>query len=50
MIKKTIGIIGGGFVGGSIGEYYKKIGHDVKIYDKFKEIDDLDDVLKQDFL
>lgn len=50
MTKKTIGVIGGGFVGGAIGNHYKKAGRDVKIYDKFKPVDSLEEVLKRDFL
>jgi len=50
MNKKTIGIIGGGFVGSAIARYYRNKERDVKVYDKYKESDSIDDVIKQDFI
>jgi UDPglucose 6-dehydrogenase len=50
MKPKSIGVIGGGFVGGAIGRYFEKTGHAVRTYDKFKEIDPLEEVLLQDFI
>ena len=46
----SIGVIGGGFVGGAVGRYFEKRGHPVRTYDKFKEIDPLEEVLLQDFI
>lgn len=50
MNKKSIGIIGGGFVGSAIAAYYKTRGHQVLVYDKFKDLDPLEQVIKQDFI
>ncbi|MBI4053850.1 MAG: UDP-glucose/GDP-mannose dehydrogenase family protein [Candidatus Doudnabacteria bacterium] len=51
MIKnKSIGIIGGGFVGTAIARYYGAKAKDVKVYDKYKDSDSLQGVLKQDFI
>lgn len=44
--KYTIGIIGGGVVGQAVAGFF----NEVKIYDKFKSLDKIDDVLKQDII
>ena len=44
--KYTIGIIGGGFVGSAVASFFG----DAKIYDKFKPVDALDEVLKRDLI
>lgn len=50
MDKKSIGIIGGGFVGNAIKRYYDKGKYPVKVYDKYKESDSVEDVIKQDYI
>ncbi|MDP3741433.1 MAG: hypothetical protein Q8R08_03880 [bacterium] len=47
---KKIGIIGGGYVGGTIASFYRETGAEVKVYDKFKASDPLEEVLKQDYI
>lgn len=47
---KKIGVIGGGYVGGTIAKFYRDSGADVKVYDKFRPVDDLEEALKQDYL
>ena len=47
---KRIGVIGGGYVGGTVAKFYRDSGADVKVYDKFRPVDDLEQVLKQDYL
>lgn len=42
----TIGIIGGGVVGQAVAAFFKT----AKIYDKFKPLDKIEDVLKQDLI
>lgn len=44
--KYTIGIIGGGFVGSAVASFFAG----AKIYDKFKPVDALDEVLKRDLV
>lgn len=46
----SVGVIGGGFVGNTIGKYYSNKGLSVKVYDKFKKLDSIDDVIKQDVI
>ena len=50
MDKKSIGIIGGGFVGSAIKKYYDKGKYSVKVYDKFKDSDSIEDVIKQNYI
>ena len=50
MSKKSLGIIGGGFVGSAIANYYKSNGREVKVYDKFKDSDPVEEVVKQDYI
>lgn len=45
-MSKKIGIIGVGYVGGAIKNYYPE----AKTYDKYKESDTFDEVLKQDYI
>lgn len=47
---KKIGVIGGGYVGGTIAGFYKQNGADVKVYDKYKKSDPLEEVLAQDYI
>lgn len=47
---KKIGVIGGGYVGGTVAKFYREGGADVRVYDKFRPIDDLSRVLEQDYL
>ena len=47
---KKIGVIGNGYVGGTIAGFYKQTGADVKVYDKYKENDPLEEVLAQDYI
>ncbi|OGZ53271.1 MAG: hypothetical protein A3B25_00150 [Candidatus Ryanbacteria bacterium RIFCSPLOWO2_01_FULL_48_26] len=47
---KRIGIIGNGYVGGTIAGFYRQTGADVKVYDKYKESDPLEEVLAQDYI
>src|SRR5262245_58825276 len=47
---KKIGVIGGGYVGGTVASFYREAGADVKVYDKFKAIDTLEEVLVQDYI
>lgn len=50
MKSVKIGIIGGGFVGSAVARYFDKKGGEIKIFDKYKESDDIGDVLKQDYI
>ncbi len=50
MEKKKIGIIGGGFVGSAIARYFQNRGHQVLVYDKFKNSSPVEDVVKMDFV
>lgn len=47
---KRIGVIGGGYVGGTVARFYKEGGAIVKVYDKFRESDPLEEVLQQDYI
>lgn len=47
---KRIGVIGGGYVGGTVANFYRENGADVKVYDKFKASDPLEEVLRQDYI
>ena len=48
--KKTIGLIGGGFVGGALGRYFDRKGPPVRVYDKYKSLDSIQTVLEQDII
>ena len=48
--QKRIGVIGGGYVGGTVANYYREVGANVKVYDKFKTHDPLEEVLAQDYI
>ena len=50
MKEKSIGIIGGGFVGNAIKRYYDKGEYSVKVYDKYKDSDSIEDVIRQDYI
>ena len=45
-MKYSVGVIGGGFVGSAIKNYYKE----AVVYDKFKDSDSLESVLKCDYI
>lgn len=45
-MKPSVGIIGAGFIGQVLKRYYPE----AKIYDKFKQLDKLEEVLNQDFI
>jgi len=47
---KSIGIIGGGFVGSAVRRYFLDQGHNVYTYDKFKQVDPLEKVLETDYI
>ncbi len=47
---KKIGVIGGGYVGGTVAKFYREGGAQVKVYDKFKDSDPLEEVLAQDYI
>lgn len=47
---KRIGVIGGGYVGGTVAKYYRESGGEVKVYDKFRTSDPLEEVLQQEYL
>lgn len=49
-LGKKIGVIGGGYVGGTVAAFYREVGAEVKVYDKFKASDPLEEVLKQDYI
>lgn len=46
MSKPSIGIIGGGIVGGAVKNFFK----DAKVYDKFKNLDSIEEVAKRRFI
>lgn len=46
MINKTVGIVGGGVVGQAVAAYYGR----VKIYDKYKPVDPIEEVGQSDFI
>src|SRR3989338_3515570 len=48
--QKKIGVIGGGYVGGTVAKFYRDGGSDVKVYDKFRPMDELEEVLRQDYI
>jgi len=48
--KPTTGCLGGGFVGDIIAKYYRDGGYDFKVYDIAKELDPLEEVLKQEVI
>lgn len=50
MRQKKIGIVGGGFVGSTIAGFYTQRGHDVRVYDKYKTSQPVEEVLRQDFI
>lgn len=50
MKTKRIGVIGGGFVGSCMARHFQNHGHDVKVYDKYKESHPIEDVVKQDII
>lgn len=45
-MSKKIGIIGGGFVGTAIKNYFR----DAVVYDKYKNLDSIEDVIEQDYI
>lgn len=47
---KKIGVIGGGYVGGTVANFFRETGAFVKVYDKFKNHDSLEEVLAQDYI
>lgn len=47
---KKVGVVGGGYVGGTVANFYRESGALVKVYDKFKPSDPLDEVLLQDYI
>lgn len=47
---KRIGVIGGGYVGGTVAKFFREGGADVKVYDKFIQQDTLEEVLAQDYI
>ena len=47
---KKIGVIGGGYVGGTVSGFFREAGADVRVYDKFRPQDPLAEVLKQDYI
>ncbi len=49
-MAKKIGIIGGGVVGSAIKDFFNSPDFAVKIYDKYKPIDPLDEVLTSDYI
>ncbi|KKW23562.1 MAG: UDP-glucose/GDP-mannose dehydrogenase dimerization [Parcubacteria group bacterium GW2011_GWA2_51_12] len=46
----NIGVIGGGYVGGTVAKWYRDHGASVKVYDKFLESDPVEEVLSQDYI
>jgi nucleotide sugar dehydrogenase len=44
-----VGVIGGGFVGGAVAQGFS-LQTDLKLYDKYKNIGTLDEVIEQDFI
>ena len=46
----TIGVIGLGFVGGAIRDVFAERGYTVKVYDLYKESDEMSDVVKCDLI
>src|SRR3989344_9378168 len=47
---KKIGVIGGGYVGGTIANFYRQNGAAVKVYDKYKKSDPVEEVLAQNYI
>src|SRR3989344_1819367 len=45
-----IGVIGGGYVGGTVARWYREHGATVKVYDKFRDSDPVKEVLRQDYI
>lgn len=49
-MKKVIGLIGCGVVGGALAKFFSEHGHRMVIYDNAKAIDTFEDVLKSDMI